>query len=819
MSNMDFLQTPVNDDEMDFLPILPEEEGADGKKLDIPNALPILPLRNTILFPGVVLPITIGRDKSITAVKEAYKTNKLVGVVGQTDGNIEEPEFNDLFKVGTVAQIMRMIKMPDGSTTAIIQGRNRFLTKELLQSEPYIKASIDVLHDVIPVNDKEFDATMSSIKDLAGNIISLNPQIPSEAAIVLKNISNPVTLSHFISSNLNIPTAEKQKLLEIGDMKERVTVILEHLNKEIQMLEMKNQIQGKVRQEIDKQQRDYFLSQQLKTIQDELGMTGADKDVQRLKEKLAKVSLPQKAKEQVDKELEKLQRMNPAAADYSVVLNYIDVILDLPWGIYTKDNFNIKHAKKVMDKDHYGIEKVKERVLEYLAVLKLKGDMKSPILCLVGPPGVGKTSLGQSIANSLGRKYVRIALGGLHDEAEIRGHRKTYIGAMPGRIIQSLKKAGSSNPVFILDEVDKVGADYKGDPSSALLEVLDPEQNHAFYDNYLELEFDLSKVLFIATANALQTIQPALRDRLEIIPIEGYSVEEKQEIAKKHLIPKQVINHGLKPKQVSISDRVLERLIEEYTKESGVRELDRQLASVMRNTAKKVALGEKYNPVIKDEDLSRILGPEKFDKSIYTEENIPGVAVGLAWTPVGGDILFIESTLSRGKGLTTVTGNLGDVMKESTSTAFTYLKANASRMGIAQELFDKVNVHLHFPEGAVPKDGPSAGITILTSLASLFTQRKVRPYLAMTGEITLRGKVMPVGGIKEKILAAKRAGMKEIIMCERNRKDVQQINPAYIKNMKFHFVKNMNEVVELALQKNKVRDGINMQDFLQENKK
>ncbi len=819
MSNMDFLQTPVNDDEMDFLPILPEEEGADGKKLDIPNALPILPLRNTILFPGVVLPITIGRDKSITAVKEAYKTNKLVGVVGQTDGNIEEPEFNDLYKVGTVAQIMRMIKMPDGSTTAIIQGRNRFLTKELLQSEPYIKASIDVLHDIIPVNDKEFDATMSSIKDLAGNIISLNPQIPSEAAIVLKNISNPVTLSHFISSNLNIPTAEKQKLLEIGDMKERVTVILEHLNKEIQMLEMKNQIQGKVRQEIDKQQRDYFLSQQLKTIQDELGMTGADKDVQRLKEKLAKVSLPQKAKEQVDKELEKLQRMNPAAADYSVVLNYIDVILDLPWGIYTKDNFNIKHAKKVMDKDHYGIEKVKERVLEYLAVLKLKGDMKSPILCLVGPPGVGKTSLGQSIANSLGRKYVRIALGGLHDEAEIRGHRKTYIGAMPGRIIQSLKKAGSSNPVFILDEVDKVGADYKGDPSSALLEVLDPEQNHAFYDNYLELEFDLSKVLFIATANALQTIQHALRDRLEIIPIEGYSVEEKQEIAKKHLIPKQVINHGLKPKQVSISDRVLERLIEEYTKESGVRELDRQLASVMRNTAKKVALGEKYNPVIKDEDLSRILGPEKFDKSIYTEENIPGVAVGLAWTPVGGDILFIESTLSRGKGLTTVTGNLGDVMKESTSTAFTYLKANATRMGIAQELFDKVNVHLHFPEGAVPKDGPSAGITILTSLASLFTQRKVRPYLAMTGEITLRGKVMPVGGIKEKILAAKRAGMKEIIMCERNRKDVQQINPAYIKNMKFHFVKNMNEVVELALQKNKVRDGINMQDFLQENKK
>ncbi|MBK7147941.1 MAG: endopeptidase La [Bacteroidetes bacterium] len=819
INSLNFIQQPVNDDEMDFLPILPDEEGADGKKLDIPDALPILPLRNTILFPGVVLPITIGRDKSITAVKEAYKTNKLLGVVGQTDGNIEEPEFNDLFKVGTVAQIMRMIKMPDGSTTAIIQGRNRFLTKELLQSEPFMKATIEVLHDIMPVNDKEFDATMSSIKDLAGNIISMNPQIPSEAAIVLKNIGNPVTLSHFISSNLNIPTLEKQKLLEIGDMKHRVTVILEHLNKEIQMLEMKNQIQGKVRQEIDKQQRDYFLSQQLKTIQDELGMTGADKDVQRLKEKLANVQLPQKAKEQVDKELEKLQRMNPAAADYSVVLNYVDVILSLPWGVYTKDNFNVKHAKKVLDKDHYGMEKVKERVLEYLAVLKLKGDMKSPILCLVGPPGVGKTSLGQSIANALGRKYVRIALGGLHDEAEIRGHRKTYIGAMPGRIIQSLKKAGTSNPVFILDEVDKVGADYKGDPSSALLEVLDPEQNHAFYDNYLELEYDLSKVLFVATANALQTIQPALRDRMELIPIEGYSVEEKQEIAKKHLIPKQVANHGLKPKQVAISDRVLERLIEEYTKESGVRELDRQLASLMRNTAKKVAMGEKYNPTIKDEDLERILGPEKFDKSIYTEENMPGVAVGLAWTPVGGDILFIESTLSKGTGLTTVTGNLGDVMKESTSTAFTYLKANAARYGIPHEVFAKVNVHLHFPEGAVPKDGPSAGITILSSLASLFTQRRVRPYLAMTGEITLRGKVMPVGGIKEKILAAKRAGMKEIIMCERNRKDVQQINPAYIKHMKFHFVKTMDEVVELALQKIRVRDGIQLQTFLQDDKK
>jgi ATP-dependent Lon protease len=811
---MDFLQQPVNDEDVDFLPILPEEDMADGKKLDIPAVLPILPLRNTILFPGVVLPITVGRDKSILAVKEAYKSNKLIGVVGQTDANIEEPEFKDIFRIGTVAQILRMIKMPDGSTTAIIQGRNRFITKELVQSEPFIKAGIEVLQDILPKSDKEFDASMMSIKELAGNIIKINPQIPSEAAIVLKNINSPVTLTHFISSNLNISIAEKQALLEIADMRERVRFVLEHLNKELQMLEMKNQIQGKVRQEIDKQQRDYFLSQQLKTIQDELGMNSADKDVQRLREKAEKMNLPLKAKEQVTKELDKLQRMNPAAAEYSVVLNYVDLILELPWGVYTQDNFDIKHAKKVLDAEQYGIDKVKERILEYLAVLKLKGDMKSPILCLVGPPGVGKTSLGQSIAKALGRKYVRIALGGLHDEAEIRGHRKTYIGAMPGRIIQSLKKAGSSNAVFILDEIDKVGNDYKGDPSSALLEVLDPEQNNAFYDNYLELEYDLSKVLFIATANSLQTIQPALRDRMEIIQIEGYSIEEKQQIAKRHLLPRQIANHGLKTKQVQISDKVLERLIEDYTKESGVRELDRQLASVMRNMAKKVAMKEKHSPTIKDDDLGKILGPEKFDKSIYTEENIPGVSVGLAWTPVGGDILFIESTLSKGTGAVTLTGNLGDVMKESATTALTFLKANAEKLGINPDIFSKVNIHLHFPEGAVPKDGPSAGITILTSLASLFTQRRVKSYLAMTGEITLRGKVMPVGGIKEKILAAKRAGLKEIIMCYRNEKDVEQINAEYIKGMKFHFIKTMDEVVELALMKNKVKNGIDIASFL-----
>ncbi|MBL0310748.1 MAG: endopeptidase La [Bacteroidetes bacterium] len=816
---MDFFQQPISDDDFDMLPLLPEEDGVDGKDLKIPTELPLLPLRNTILFPGVVLPITIGRDKSITAIKEAYKADKLVGVVGQIDGNVEEPEFKDIFMTGTVAQILRMIKMPDGSTTAIIQGRQRFTAVELIHAEPYIRARIEVLHDIMPKNDKEFEAALMTIKDLAGNIVKLNPQIPSEAAIVLKNIANPVTMLHFISSNLNLSTREKQSLLEVADLKERVKLVLDYLNKEIQMLEMKNQIQGKVRQELDKQQRDYFLSQQLKTIQDELGMNSADKDIDRLREKSSKMKLPLKVKEQVDKELDKLQRMNPAAAEYSVVLNYLDLILELPWGVYTKDNFDIKHAKKVLDKDHYGLEKVKERILEYLAVLKLKGDLKSPILCLVGPPGVGKTSLGQSIARALGRNYTRISLGGLHDEAEIRGHRKTYIGAMPGRIIQSLKKSGSSNSVLILDEIDKVGADYKGDPSSALLEVLDPEQNHAFYDNYLELEYDLSKILFVATANSLQTIQPALRDRMEIIPLEGYSVEEKIEIANKHLLPKQIGNHGLKVKQVQVGNKTLERLIEEYTKESGVRELDRQLAAIMRYVAKKVALKEKYQPQVRPDDLIKILGPEKFDKSIYTEENIPGVAVGMAWTSVGGDILFIESTLSKGTGLVTLTGNLGDVMKESATTAMTFLKANAAKLQINPDIFSKVNVHIHFPEGAVPKDGPSAGITILTSLASLFTQRRVRSFLAMTGEITLRGKVMPVGGIKEKILAAKRSGIKEIIMCEHNRKDVEQVNQDYLKNLKFHYVKTMDEVVELALMKTRIKNGIEISSFLTTNGK
>jgi ATP-dependent Lon protease len=804
---------PNADEEGDFLPIIPDEADS-AKTSDIPLEMPILPLRNTVLFPGVAIPITVGRDKSIVAVKEAYRTNKLIGVVGQSDPNIEEPEYDDLFKIGTIAQILRMIKMPDGSSTAIIQGRNRFMVTSLVSSEPYIKAKIELLEDVIPVNDKEFELSLETIKDLANNIIKLNPQIPSDASILLKNIGSPVTLVHFISSNLNIDIKKKQELLEMADMRERVRLVMRYLQEELQMLEMKQEIQNKVRSEFDKQQRDYFLNQQLKTIQEELGINSTDKDIQRLREKLDKLNPPLQVRETVVKELEKLQRMNPAAAEYSVVMNYIDTVLDLPWGVYTQDHFNIKKSKRILDADHYGIEKVKERILEYLGVLKLKGDMKSPILCLVGPPGVGKTSLGQSIAKALGRKYVRVALGGLHDEAEIRGHRKTYIGAMPGRIIQSLKKAKSSNPVMILDEIDKIGNDFRGDPSSALLEVLDPEQNHAFYDNYLELEYDLSKVLFIATANSLATIQPALRDRMEIIPLEGYSVEEKIQIAKKHLVQKQLDNHGLKRKQVIIHDNVLEAIIEQYTKESGVRELERMLAAVMRYIAKKVAEGEKYHPSLKAEDLPKILGPEKFDKSIYTEEQQPGVAVGLAYTPVGGDILFIETALSKGNGNLTITGNLGDVMKESATIAVTYLKAHAQELGIHPDIFKHVNIHIHVPEGAVPKDGPSAGITVLSALASLFTQRRVKPYLAMTGEITLRGKVMPVGGIKEKILAARRAGIKEILIGEKNRKNVEEIHSDFIKNLRFIYVNTMDEVLDYALQKNKVKNPLRLEDFM-----
>lgn len=812
--NNDFLMQHYSDDDADFLPILPDEDNDKQAKTPIPDILPLLPLRNTVLFPGVVLPITISRDKSIVAVKEAYKSHKMLAVVSQIDANVEEPEFAQLNKLGTVAHILKMIKMPDGSSTAIIQGRSRFEVNELISSDPFMTVSLNLLPESVTPADREFEASIMTIKDLATNIIQLNPQIPSEATIMIKNISNPVSLTFFIASNLNIDVKQKQALLEINQVSDLVKAVLDHLNSELQMLEIKNQIHNKVRGDMDKQQREYFLHQQLKQIQEELGHNNPDKDIYRLREKAAKMNLPEHVKLAVDKEFDKLQRMNPAAADYSVVMNYCELVLDLPWNIFTEDVIEVKKAKTTLDKDHYGIEKIKERILEYLAVLKLKGDFKSPILCFVGPPGVGKTSLGQSIAKALNRKYVRVALGGLHDEAEIRGHRKTYIGAMPGRIIQSLKKAKSANPVMILDEIDKVGNDYKGDPSSALLEVLDPEQNNAFYDNYLELEFDLSKVMFIATANSLSSIQPALRDRMEIIFLDGYAIEEKIQIAKKHLIQKQIKNHGLKTKDISINEKVLESLIDQYTRESGVRELDRVLAAVMRKIASKVANEDSYSTSLSVEDLDTYLGVAKFDKSIYAEENLPGVAVGMAWTSVGGDILMIESAVSKGNGQLILTGSLGDVMKESATTAYTYLKSNCTKFDINPEIFANVNLHLHFPEGAVPKDGPSAGITILTAITSLFTQRRVKPFLAMSGEASLRGKVLPVGGIKEKILAAKRAGLKEIILSNKNKKHVDEIETGYIKSLKINYVAEMDDVLELALQPKTVKNPINFDAFL-----
>lgn len=792
---------PFGDDEVEFLPMMSVEEEDETNKEQYKNELPILPLRNTVLYPGVVMPITVGRDKSLKAVKYAYKHDKVIGVVAQRDTNVEEPESADLSRVGTVARIVKMLKMPDGSSTVIMQGKQRFEVKEVVADEPFIKASVTYLKDGVAENIAEFEAVVSSIRDLSGEIIKLSPNIPSEASVMLKNIDSPTFLMHFISSNLNNELKEKQEILEEDDLLIRSQLVLKHLHNELQLLELKDKIQSKVRSDIEKQQKDYFLHQQLKTIQEELGGDNVNPDVKRLKERAKKKKWSKEVKGVFEKELEKLERMNAAAAEYSVSLNYLDVLLDLPWNEYSKDNFDLKSAKKILDKEHYGLDKIKDRIMEYLAVLKLKGDMKSPILCFVGPPGVGKTSLGRSIAHALDRKYVRMSLGGLHDESEIRGHRKTYIGAMPGRIIQSLKKVHTSNPVFILDEVDKVGADHRGDPSSALLEVLDPEQNSNFYDNYLELEYDLSKVMFIATANSLGSIQPALRDRMEIIQLSGYSIEEKVEIAKKHLIPKVRKDHGLKAGQVKLSDKVLVEVVDSYTREAGVRELERQLAAVMRYVAKSVAMEESYEPNIKVTDLPEILGPVKYDRDMYNEKQLPGVAVGLAWTSVGGDILFIEASTSKGKGVLTLTGNLGDVMKESATTALSYIKANIDKLGMAGIDPLEYNIHIHVPEGAVPKDGPSAGITMLTALVSAFTGRSLRPHVAMTGEITLRGKVLPVGGIKEKILAAKRSGLKEVIMCKKNEKDVLEIAPEYLKGLNFHYVERMDEVLDLALEK------------------
>lgn len=799
MSNRDFFTAGAEDD-MEFMPIIPLNEESDGTNDQlIPEELPLLPLRNTVLFPGVVLPITVGRDKSIKAINDAYKGDKLVGVVSQKDSKVEEPTINDLEAIGTVARIIKLIKMPDGGTTVIIQGKKRFRTEVVTAEEPYFKAKIVVLDEEEIKGDHDFDAMIGSIKELSGQIIQLSPNLPSEIDIILKNIENPLFLVHFVSSNLNVPVLEKQKLLEIQSLKSRAEILMGLLQTELQYAELKNKVTSKTRAELDKQQKDYFLQQQLKAIKEELGGDNVA-EVMDMQKKAESKKWPQYAKEAFNKGIEKLERMHPSTPDYSVVYNHLDMMLDLPWEEYTQDQYDFKKAKKILDHDHYGMERIKQRILEYLAVLKLKGDMKSPILCFVGPPGIGKTSLGKSIANAINRKYVRVSLGGLHDESEIRGHRKTYIGAMPGRILQSIRKAKSSNPVMILDEIDKVGTDFRGDPASALLEVLDPEQNNNFYDNYLELEYDLSKVLFIATANSLQSIQPALRDRLEIIDLSGYAIEEKIEIAKRHLVPKQKEAHGLKDVSFKISDAVLEKIIADFTRESGVRELDRQLASVMRKLAWDYAEKGKLKPTVSLSDVEKILGKSRYNNEMYKTVNMPGVAIGLAFTYVGGDILFIEATTSEnGKGDLKLTGNLGNVMKESATTALSYLQSNAKKYSINPEAFYKNNVHVHVPEGATPKDGPSAGITLMTAMASALTGRKVKPFLAMTGEITLRGQVLPVGGIKEKILAARRSGIREVIMSVQNQKDVEEINPSYIKGLKVHYVKTMQQVIDLAL--------------------
>jgi len=794
-------------EDTDFIPLMTTEEEGHLEVSEIPEELPILPLRNTVLFPGVVIPITVGRDKSIKLIRDAYKGKRIIGVVAQRDAEVEEPGRGDLFEIGTVASILKMLRMPDGSTTAIIQGKRRCHLEEILSEEPYLTARASLFEEAKPEEgDSEFNAMVSSIKDLALEIIQASPNLPSEASFAIRNIESPSFLIHFVSSNLSNTMEEKQAMLEVKDLKERATALLQALHTESQLLELKNQIQSKVRVDMDKQQREYFLHQQMRQIQEELG-NGETIDIKELKKKAARLKWSKGIQKAFDKELAKLERMNSMAPDYSVQMNYLEFMTDLPWSLYSTDQFDLQRARKILDRDHFGLEKVKERILEHLAVLKLRGDMRSPILCLAGPPGVGKTSLGRSVAEALGRKYTRMSLGGLRDESEIRGHRRTYIGAMPGRILQSLKKSGTANPVFILDEIDKLSRDAHGDPSSALLEVLDPEQNNTFHDNFLDLDFDLSRVLFIATANNLSSIQPALRDRMEIIHISGYSVEEKVEIAKKHLLPRQLNEHGLGKNAVQIGKPALEFLIESYTRESGVRNLERKIAALVRKAAVAEASYLPFQAKLSKNQVSKILGAP-LPREKYENNEQAGVVVGLAYTAVGGDILFIETSLSRGKGRLTLTGNLGGVMKESAHIALEYLKGKSDRLKIPHEVFDNWNVHLHVPEGATPKDGPSAGITMLTALASAFTQRKVRPKLAMTGEITLRGQVLPVGGIKEKVLAAKRANIQTIIMAEDNRRDVEEIEAGYLRGLSFEYVSTMDQVLESALLGAKVKDAI-----------
>ena len=783
----------------EFIPLTTAEEEETVNNQEFPENLPILPLRNNVLFPGVVIPITVGRDKSIKLIQEANKGNKIIGVVSQKAQEEESPEFKDLHMVGTVAQIVRLLKMPDGSSTVIIQGKRRFRMIEMTQTDPFMRASVEILKEQkFDTANKELNMMFKNIKDLALQIIKDSPNIPSEAQFAIKNIDSPTFLVNFISSNMNADVSKKQDMLEEMDIKSRVMKVLEHLSMESQMLEMRNEIHNKVRKDLDKQQREYFLHQQMRTIQDELGDNPQEQDVRDFRERAKTKKWTKEVGKLFQKELDKLQRMNPQGAEYTVQLNYIDTMIELPWNEYSKDNLDLKRSRRILERDHFGLEKVKERIMEYLAVLKIKGNMKSPILCFYGPPGVGKTSLGKSIAEALGRKYVRMSLGGLHDESEIRGHRKTYIGAMPGRIIQNLKKAETANPVFVLDEIDKLGRSNHGDPSSALLEVLDPEQNSAFYDNYIETEFDLSKVLFIATSNSLSTIQGPLRDRMEIIEVNGYTLEEKVEIAARHLIPKQIKEHGIKKEHIGFSKQILRKIVEEYTNESGVRGLDKVIAKLVRNRTRQIAMEESFEVKLSNDDLFSILGSGR-SKVKSIDHNTLGVVTGLAWTSIGGDVLFIESSITKGKGKLTLTGNLGDVMKESAIIALEYLKANANMIDVKQEAFDTHNVHIHVPEGATPKDGPSAGITMLTSLASIFSKRKVKKNLAMTGEITLRGDVLPVGGIKEKILAAKRSGVQEIILCSRNKQDVDEIKESYLKGLTFHYVDKMKEVIQLAL--------------------
>lgn len=798
----------LGDGDSEFIPIFSSEDEEEMNNEELPTVLPILPLRNMVLFPGVVIPITAGRDKSIELLNKANKGDKTIGVVAQIDESTDDPGINEIYRIGTVARIIKLLKLPDGNITVILQGKKRFEITELVQEEPFMKANVIPRIEKRPgKKNKEFPAIVDSIKETALEIIKENPNIPSDAAFAIENINSDSFLINFVSSNMSMDIADKQRLLNIDDLNARGLEALKMMTVELQKLQLRNDIQTKVRIDLDQQQKEYFLHQQMKTIQEELGGFSNEEEFEEMRKKAATKKWSKTVKERFDKELMKFQRMNPQVAEFGIQRNYLELLLELPWDHYSKDVFNLKNAQKQLDKDHYGIEDVKKRVLEHMAVLKLRNDLKSPILCLYGPPGVGKTSIGRSIADALGREYVRISLGGLRDEAEIRGHRKTYIGAMPGRIIQSLKKAKTSNPVFLLDEIDKLSSSHNGDPSSALLEVLDPEQNHEFYDNFLEMGYDLSKVMFIATSNSLSTIQPALRDRMEIIEMTGYTIEEKVEIGRQHLLAKQLTAHGLTSKDVVVGKKQMEFIITNYTRESGVRGLDKQLAHIARGVAKSIVMEEEYNVKMTEEDIKKILGTPRFENDKYENNDVAGVVTGLAWTSVGGDILYIESIISKGKGELSITGNLGTVMKESATIALEYIKAHADELGIAQEVFDNYKIHIHVPEGATPKDGPSAGITMLTSMVSSFTQRKVKKNLAMTGEITLRGKVLPVGGIKEKILAAKRANIKEIILCKDNRKDIEDIKEEYLKGLTFHYVDRMEEVLELAITDQKVKNA------------